>query len=312
MDNVKLLPNAISECALYLGRPDNVPCIGAPMIERIGKTVGVDGSASEIISGAKAALGCTTERCVLKKLSGELGADSVEKEINLVLKVQGPTDTKLLSNIHIDATLGQWQFARKDFFAYNFNMLNYASYSYKNGHIYNQPDSLATILFSDVYNGVLGPARKCIACVINSDEYQGAGKHWMALFGDARGPCWTVEFFNSSGRAPAPEWINWLVKTKNNMEKIIADNKLSNTVEIIRTSSMRHQKSKSECGLYSLFYIWARLHNVPHAFFTKNIIDDKLMFEFRQHLFDDPSRKCLSKFNWSEYKNTVNIEWEKD
>jgi hypothetical protein len=141
----------------------------------------------------------------------------------------------------------------------------------------------------------------------------------MALFADARGDTeWTVEFFNSSGNAPAPEWINWLEKTKNLMEGIVTQvsaqtagqSVTSPTVRIVRASTMRHQQSRSECGLYSLFYIWARLHKVPTSYFMKNLIPDSLMFEFRQHLFEDPSRKTMRRFNWEEYKNTVKIKWE--
>ena len=79
----------------------------------------------------------------------------------------------------------------------------------------------------------------------------------------------------------------------------------------MRVSNLRHQKSKSECGVYSLFYIWARVHNIPPEQFSKNAIPDKLMFEFRQHLFADPTRMELKTFDWDAFKGTTKIEWEK-
>ncbi len=122
----------------------------------------------------------------------------------------------------------------------------------------------------------------------------------------------SVEFFNSSGNAPAPEWVNWLEKTRVIMENIADNQHIKNyKVSVIKVTSIRHQKSKSECGLYSLFYIWARLNDVPVEYFTTNPIADQLMFEFRQHLFDDPQHKSLKVFDWDKYKNTVKIEWEK-
>lgn len=307
-----LIPNNISECALYSGKKIGDVCMSNAAVHAIGNIIGVQGTDKNIIDSAKDKLNCTNEKCVLEKLTNELGHDMVKKEINLHLKVKGPTDTKLLNNIHIDNTLKQWGIRFLDFYPFNFNMKNYASYSWRNGYVVKEPDSLASILFSDLYNGVVdGRQYRCCACVINSDTYQGEGKHWMALFADARSNTrFTVEFFNSSGNPPVPEWVNWLVKTKSDMELLTMRQKIDTKVEILNVTKMRHQKSKSECGLYSLFYIWARLHKIPPEYFMKNLIPDQLMFEFRYHLFDDPTRKTIRNFNWNEYKNTVKIEWE--
>jgi hypothetical protein len=218
-------------------------------------------------------------------------------------------------------------------------MLNYASYSYRNGYIVNKPDTLATINFDQLYYGKLsivsldqargikpatraalsGQGGSCVkyrraGCVINTDKYQGPGKHWMALFVDTTTPTWTVEFFNSSGNNPAPEWVNWMEKTKNILERIISsDSSDSNkrpVVEIIKSSNQQHQWSRSECGLYSLFYIWARLNHLSVEYFALNTIPDQLMFEFRHHLFHDQSRKQLKHFNWDKYQSDVKLEWE--
>jgi hypothetical protein len=308
----KLIPDNISECAIYLNKPIDEPCMSTEVIDQVAKAIGVTGDKQTIVATAKEKLGCENERCVLGKLIPKLGEDTVRREINTYLKVKGPTDGQLLSNIHIDSTLRQWTNAFPDFYPYHFNMLNYASYAYDNGYILHHPDTLATILFADLYNGEYdGKKYKCAGCVINSDTYQGEGKHWMALFADARaGDKWTIEFFNSSGNAPAPEWVSWLVKTKTQMEFILEKQKRNIPVEIKKVCDIRHQQSRSECGLYSLFYIWARLHNIPTDYFSENPIPDQLMFEFRQHLFEDPQRARVRKFDWNAYKKEVRIEWE--
>lgn len=313
-----LIPEYISECALYTGKTD--VCVSHKTVESIGKSINATGSDYEIMSRAKQDLNCNSERCVLEKLSSQIGRQTVEYEIIANLKVPGPTDNKLLSNVNIDAVLSQWRIGFSDFFPYNFNMLNYASYSFRNGRVIHSPDTLATIRFDDLYNGKFDNNKyKCVGCVINSDVYQGVGKHWMALFADARSDSndksngeklrWTVEFFNSSGNSPAPEWVNWMVKTRNYMEELIGSRNIQ--IDIVKASSIRHQKSKSECGLYSLFYIWARLNGVPVEYFKMHVIPDRFMFEFRQHIFADKHRPQLIKFNWDEYKNITHIEWEK-
>ena len=307
-----LIPDKISECAVYLNKSANEPCMSNQTIDLIGTTLSVSGDSNKIISEAKSKLGCDSERCILGKLTNQLGEQRVRNEITYNLKVKGPADNKLLSNVHIDGTLRQWANVYKDFFPYNFNMLNYASYAYENGYILNHPDTLATIQFTDLYYGNSnGKKYQRTGCVINTDTYQGEGKHWMALFADAsKNDRWTVEFFNSSGNAPAPEWISWLVKTKTAMELILEREKKNIPVEIIKVSNIRHQQSKTECGLYSLFYIWARLHNVPPEYFMEKPVPDQLMFEFRQHLFEDTKYKFIGKFDWCTYKNQINVTWE--
>jgi len=296
-----LIPDEISECALYLKRPKGVPCSSPGVVKIIGASINVrEQDPIKIMLLAKQTLGCDTELCVLNKMSGRVNPGIISNEISTNFKVQGHTDNRLLSNFNIDTVLRQWAKGMPDFYPYNFNMLNYASHSYRDSHVENYPDSLATVKFGDLYASGIRTA----ACIINSDIYQGMGKHWMALFADARKTPATIEFFNSSGNSPAPEWINWMKKTQ------IALELLGHTAKIVKVAGIKHQNSRSECGPYSMFYIWARLNNVPLDYFLTNKIDDSLMFEFRQHLFNDPSRESLKHFDWNEYKKTVNIKWE--
>lgn len=292
----KLIPDNISECSLTRGTAST--CAREPVAQQVFAITHTNN-----MDAAKATLGCESERCVLGKLEREidreLGAGVVRREISLCLKVAGPTDNKLLTNVDIDTTMKQWGAHNRDFYPYNFHMLNYASYSYRNGRVYNTPDTLVTIPFDAIY-----PAQKCAGCIINSDTYQGDGIHWMALFVDARTNPATAEFFNSSGNAPAPEWVNWMEKTKNILTS------LGKPATIVRASSLRHQKSRTECGLYSLFYVWARINNIPVSYFANNRIPDQLMFEFRQHLFDDPTRPTMRKFDWDEYVATTKLTWD--
>lgn len=310
----KLMPARISECALYLGRDPGAPCMDDKSTKHVVEALGVSPSpsktAAELIDEAKSKTGCTTEKCVVDRAAPTIGEQA--KDIaTIYFKVKGPTDAALLSNVHIDKVMKQWSLAWPEFFPYNFNMRNYADYSYHNGYIKNQPDTLATIQFTDLLSGAYNNKRyKCAGCIINSDVYQGSGKHWMALFADARDDRgWTVEFFNSSGNNPAPEWVNWMEKTRIAMESVY---KGAKKPEIVKVCSVRHQESKSECGLYSLFYIWARLNNVPYSYFNVSHVPDQFMFEFRQHIFDNPAAAVGDKFDWKDYARRVNIKWEKD
>lgn len=304
-----LIPGQISECALHTGKTG--VCMSNEAIGAVSKTIGAAGPPAEIVAAAKQKTGCNTEKCVLTRLSGAIGEDVTRRELNANFKVKGPRGSKLLSNVNIDAVMRQWTIKYPDFFPYNFNMRNYASYSYDAGYVLDRPDTLATILFSDLYDGSHdGREYRCCGCIINSDTYQGDGKHWMALFADARADNWTIEFFNSSGNAPAPEWVNWMEKTRVQMENICEASGRKCNVELVRVTDIRHQNSRSECGVYSLFYIWARLHGIPPEYFKSTPIPDQIMFEFRQQLFDEEGFSGMTKFEWGGYQKMVRVEWE--
>jgi hypothetical protein len=322
----RIVNDSISECAIYLQKDHSEPCSSDETIGILSDIISVKGSPSEIISSAKERTGCATEECVLKTLETDLGADRVKSEIEARFKLKGPNGIELLSNFDIDNTLIQWTNKFTDFFPYNFNMLNYIDYSIKDGYVVNEPDSLARISFSDLYYGKVNigdkPAPKggyrCAGCVINSDKYQGRGKHWMALFLDARGADeWSVEFFNSSGNGPAPEFINWVLKISEQMEEVASKEKLNVKITQVKSSSIRHQQSKTECGLYSLFYIYARLNNVPYTYFHSTPVPDQLMFELRQHLFKSGKKQPgvveingIPKFDFDKYKSEIKVQWE--
>jgi hypothetical protein len=339
-----LIPDAITECALYLEKHPGEPCSSADTLQAVATAIGVIGNAggnTAIMDAAKIKLHCDTEKCVLMKLKPQLGPQRVSAELATAFKLRGPIDSQLLNNVNIDRTLAQWALRYRDFFPYNFNMVDYANHSFVNGEVVNRPDTLATISFADLYTGAYnGTKYRRAACVINSDVSHGGGKHWMALFvragnaaklpnaatapnpgvhsrpvvsgndvASANETC-SVEFFNSSGNAPAPEWVNWMQKTRDQMEALYAGGlgATSCTVNIVKVTTIRHQQSRSECGLYSLFYIWARLHDVPIEYFTTTPIPDQLMFEFRQHLFETPA--TMKSFDWSKFLSRNRVKWE--
>lgn len=309
----ELIPDLITPCALGVG---GSTCVGEKTITVVARHLGIaDVDPVKVIEAARAATNCGTEKCAVTAVAAELtGADHavISSDIAISYKVAGPTGTKLLSNFNIDAGLRQWAATRPDFFPYNFNMRDYASNSFVDRTVVHQPDTLATVAWADLARRGIRRA----ACVINSDVYSGPGKHWMALFADTTADPPSVEFFNSSGSAPAAEWVNWLVKTRAQIDAVMGSGSSGSPAKpcrIVKVTSIRHQDSKSECGVYSLFYIWARLHGVPPEYFMKTPVPDQLMFEFRQHLFDDKARPELSeprKFDWNAYKGTVRIEWE--
>lgn len=288
---METIPAVITECSLVApGRGDM--CMSDAAATAIANKLKVAPKKAELLK----ATGCYTEKCVLQSAADIIGNAVADREIKLAFKHDGPVDTKLLSNYNIDNILKQWQLAHPRFFAYNFNMSNFADYSFIDGSVIARPDSLATVDWTP--GNPQTATFDCAGCVINTDVYQGAGKHWMALFIDRRSTPATAEFFNSSGRCPSDEWAGWLVKTRN---------QLGAGAEIVKCCGVKHQKSRSECGVYSLFYIWSRLNGKPARDFLRTPISDYAMFEFRQHLFNS---NITGKFDVEQYMRENKTRWE--
>lgn len=306
-----IMPPAITECALFLQRAANEPCSDDATVTAIASEIGVsNNNSAKVIDLAKQKTGCQTEKCVIETLQINKGI------ITTNFKIGGPTDITLLNNYDIDTTMRQYCVAHPQFFAYNFNMVNYRQFSFRDGRTVAQPDSLETIQVAQLINKY-----RCCGCIINTDTYQGSGKHWMALFADWRDPnnC-TVEFFNSSGNAPDPAWILWMERSR---DALVANNYKMKTVnysgftsDLCRVTNRRHQQSKTECGVYSLFYIWARLCGIRPDFFNQNFVPDQWIFLFRQHLFDGKesqyfANECGGRFDWDKYNRMVKVKWER-
>ncbi|MHB2028807.1 MAG: Ulp1 family isopeptidase [Acidimicrobiales bacterium] len=295
---MNLIKDEVSECACGI----EGDCISKDVVKKIAADLNI--SEKNFGEQAKIKLNCLDNKCILRKMTRVVGDKIVDDELKMRFKPSGPRSTRLLNDKNIDDILQQWARQFKDFFAYNFNMANYEKFSWRNHKAVEEPDTLATINWADLYK----KGYRCSGCVINSDVYQGQGIHWMALFVDTRDDeKWSVEFFNSSGNAPKTPWASWMVKTQYQLGSI----KKGINIKLV-SSRIQHQRSKSECGVYSLFYIWCRLNKVPYKYFNKAPISDVMMFKFRQQLFEDDEYKHMKKFNYDEYKKITTIKWADD
>ena len=185
--------------------------------------------------------------------------------------------------------LQQWALVFPGFFNLPFSMIDFETTG----------GPLARI---DVAHIVTGRAAQCLpggatvrrpsttfAGVLNTDVSTGRGKHWVSLFGDCRGTGeWTLEFFNSAGNAPPPAVARWLEESAARLRTLRASDPRAHGTGPVTThplTDIRHQDSQSECGLYCLFFIRARLEGQPASEFAGKRIPDADMTDFRQHVF---------------------------
>ncbi len=126
-------------------------------------------------------------------------------------------------------------------------------------------------------------------CVLNTDVYQGRGKHWVCIYGEMRDEIWTLEYFNSSSNAPFPDVRQYF----DICEKEFVDYGRSVGKNIIVRRVLNpndYQRGEGHhCGVYTLIYIWQRLNGVPADKYLRKKISNSHVLAFRKYIFLDPS-----------------------
>lgn len=287
------LPTQISECSLDV---DGSVCSDTSLVIEIDKVLDINiaavpiaqlnnDTAKQVIDVAKRLTNCDSEKCVLNSsaIQNKVNRDVLRKSQKR-FKPSGPhNSTKLLSNFNIDNVLGNFVEIKKHhgFYHMNFQMMDF------NGSDKWPPSELATV---NICKDVIEGGYNCMGVVMNTDTRSGNGKHWFALFCDFRrsggkSDPYTIEYFNSSGNPPQRPVHEWLVKTVECIgEYQFTSGAQKRHAVYVITSTLQHQKSQTECGPYSLYFIWSRLNKEPTSSFS-NIIPDGKMMAFRKHLF---------------------------
>lgn len=130
----------------------------------------------------------------------------------------------------------------------------------------------------DFKTDIVDKGYQYMGCVLNTDSYEGGGKHWVVLFVDI--PKKTFEYFDSVGNPNIiDDVIKWMKKARASVSEN-DPNEFSKWKEA-PFNRFRHQKDNYDCGVFSLFYIIKRMEGIPYStFHSKN---DALTDEFMRH-----------------------------
>lgn len=114
--------------------------------------------------------------------------------------------------------------------------------------------------------------------VFNLDENSEPGSHWVAVFIDTSKNI--IEYFDSLAKKP--------IKNINTNLKIIKQSFSEHYGKPFKIyyNDIIHQKDGSECGVYVVYYIIARLFNYSINDINNNIKDDQAISEFRKYIFN--------------------------
>ena len=247
----------------------------------------------------KKSLGCNTESCIFSKkefieFSKKMGFDRRTLKImqDIMFKPEGPrNDTDWLSNIHIDSALQKWAVEFPFFHPLPFAMIDFATV----GHPL-EDEKLGDILDGKIpvdLGPPLGLVKRpaaCIGCIVNTDVSSGPGKHWVSTFIDCRDTDeWSIEYFNSTGNNPPRQIVRWMKAKRKELEEYAKSKMLKAVVAEVIVTTVDHQKSDTECGVYSLFYIRRRLEGKSYKMFMNEAhkVVDQYMRDFRKFIFRD-------------------------
>ncbi len=254
-----------SECALGI---EGLVCSTNEAIELMQPDMPNVSDGPLVVSMMKEKTQCETEECVLKSpLFANIAPAHVIKQNLERFKPKGPANsTNLLNNVNIDDVLHRLTLTFSRFYHMNFQMIDFAT----------EP---ATELGKLDITTLIGKY-DTFGVVLNTDVRTGGGIHWFSLFCDFRKSPFTVEYFNSSGNKPMIQVQEWIIKTVNALQRA------GHQTKPVVLSGLVHQTaSETECGLYSLYYIWNRLKHTPAQLFQQKPVHDSQMIMFRKMCF---------------------------
>lgn len=253
-----------------------------------------NGNNQQILAQITKLLGCDSESCVLsdKKFQSHVGSETAEREKDERMLPAGPRNTTaLLNNVNIDETLQKYTNKHPNFHHIPFRMIDFALTEprefierHKRGINIEEVKSKMLTFLNPEY--LVQSGKNCVGVVLNTDVHTGGGKHWFALFLDFRNPHKiTLEYFNSSGNIPMHEVHEFMVNFQRKVIKLFPQADCS--IEVV--SHKQIQDSKTECGVYSLYFIISRVEGISLDEFQQLIksrgIPDEKMMEYRKHLF---------------------------
>lgn len=136
----------------------------------------------------------------------------------------------------------------------------------------------------DICNAIKTNKTK-IGFVFNLDKHDQKGSHWVSMFLNLKKKY--IGYFDSVGSCPPPKEVIELINKICNQSLKCAQIKLS-----VKCNKIRHQYGNSECGVYSLYFIYQCLLDKTFDQIENNPISDDEINMYRD-IFFRPNSKSL-------------------
>lgn len=223
---------------------------------------------------------------LIKKMESKYGCDNevcwlgteVFKNINdkhltkYTLKPQGPSDSNSwLGTFDIDSVLYSYE-----------NVFNDFKYLGTMPNDFNEIDLFG---FKDKnFNKYLNSTPR-MGMVINHDNHNQRGSHWVSLFIDGNRK--KVYYFDSVGAEPKKEVKSFITQMVNLMNNKNYSDFSEINEKYIKINRNQHQRKNSECGVYSINFILRMLDtNSDFESISNKITSDDKIYKCRKQYFN--------------------------
>ena len=130
--------------------------------------------------------------------------------------------------------------------------------------------------------------------ILNTEPSFMSGRHWNALYVDIKKR--RIYFYDSFGVAPFKEVMTFMDRLKREGDEIHGSGSWN-----IKSNTFSHQKSTSECGMFSVYFIIRMLVGESFESFIRRNVTDEYVNCLRGALLDDVK---------GTYENRCNITLE--
>ena len=234
---------------------------------------------------------CDNQTCWLKQ---SFVREILDKNLKNTFRPKGPTQKNgWLSTINIDQVMEQYH-------------EKYPNFLYL-GTVPSDFEDLLFLGFQNInFDKLLKKGKYKLGMVINLDEHNQGGSHWVALFINLKKN--QVYFFDSFAKKPIKKIkkfidrvvkylfkkefgneipIKYLEKAKEKYDKLSPPIQKALDKIDYRINKIQHQKSNSECGVYSINFILRLLQGESFDEITNNPVRDEAMEKCRKVYFNN-------------------------
>lgn len=252
--------------------PENKFCIKDKYTKSLIKAFGVNPNEVNNIDELMTRVACDSPSCLITKPN----SSNVSRLLRVSIKPEGDVEGNTwVDSSQIVRVLNSWRIyinpKINNFYPMGFATLDFMTCS---NSFNNRVKNLTlTKLIKKKY--------LTAAAIINTDNCNGGGEHWFPIFIDLRKDVISLEYYNSVKK----KMPNQICEYFNNLRNSYIQSGGTRKVKICSMLSDEHQNKNSECGIYSLFYIYSRLEGISGEEIVSYSLPDDHVHKLRKVLF---------------------------
>uniref|UniRef100_A0A6C0BCR3 Ubiquitin-like protease family profile domain-containing protein n=1 Tax=viral metagenome TaxID=1070528 RepID=A0A6C0BCR3_9ZZZZ len=252
--------------------PENNFCIKDKYAKSLIKAFGLPPNAVNNIDELMKRVGCDSPSCLITKPN----SSNVSRLLRVSIKPEGDIEGNTwVNSSQIVRVLNSWKIyinpKINNFYPMGFATIDFMSC----------PNSFNNRVKNLSLNFLIQNKKRTAAVIINTDNCSGRGEHWFPLFIDLRDKVISLEYYNSVKKKMPKQICDYFDDLKNNYIK----SGETRDVQIYSMLPDEHQNKNSECGIYSLFYIYSRLEGISGQEIVSYSLPDDHVHKLRKVMF---------------------------